>query len=135
MDILTDLNRRLHALRDHEVLTVSRADLTAWRDKIAALEQFAPKQLPFPMSLFTCRKRQIVMAIHKAGARGLTSEELFEAVYKDDEDGGPETGVKIIATHIFGINRKLKPHGVHVRHTQPGGRGARAGTYVLEPIK
>jgi hypothetical protein len=37
MDILTDLNRRLHGLREHEFLSVKCADLRAWRDEIEML--------------------------------------------------------------------------------------------------
>ena len=132
MDILTDLNRRLHGLRDHEHLTVSCADLKAWRDEIKRLMLYAPKTLPFPEALFRDRKKAIVAAIHKAGSHGVTSEQLFDDVYRNDINGGPLTGVKILAVHVCAINKRLKPHGIRIRHTQVG-RGGYAGVYVMEP--
>ena len=133
MTPLTDLNRRLHGLRDHEFLSVKCADLKVWRDEIMRLTLYAPKALPFPDSLFRARKKQIVEAIHKAGSHGVTSQRLFEIVYGGDRCGGPETGVKILAVHIWAINKRLKPHGVRLRHTQVG-RGGTEGVYVMEPL-
>ena len=133
MSILTAINRRLHGLRDHEHLTVECADLKVWRDEIKRLMLYAPKVLPFPDSLFRARKKQIVEAVHKAGSHGVTSNRLFDIVYGADRDGGPGTGVKILAVHIWAINKRLKPHGVRLRHTQVG-RGGTEGVYVMEPL-
>ena len=132
-DILIDLNRRLRTLRKDEFLSIGCADLKAWRDEIERLRVYAPKEYQFPANLFRGRKKQIVEAIHKAGSRGVTSERLFEIVYGGDRDGGPVTGVKILAVHVWAINKQLKPHGVVIHHTGIG-RGGADGVYILKPI-
>lgn len=133
MDILIDLNRRLRGLRDAEFLSVKCADLKGWRDEIKRLKAFEPIVLPFPDSLFRDKKQRIVEVIHKAGAHGATSDQVFDYVYGDDPNGGPETGVKIIAVHIWRINKALAPHGIRIRHTGIG-RGGSAGVYLMEPL-
>ena len=132
MDVLTDLNRRLHGLRAHEHLTVSCTDLKAWRDEIKRLRQYEPHEPPFPMSMFRDVKYRIVECIHRAGAGGRTSQDVFDYVYGDKANGGPDSGVKIIAVHICRINKMLKPHKLRIHHTQVG-RGGYAGVYRMEP--
>jgi hypothetical protein len=131
MDILTDLNRRLHGLREHEHLTVSCVHLKTWRDEIKRLREFEPHEPSFPMSMFRDVKYRIVECIHRAGGRGKTSQDVFDYVYANDPNGGPDSGVKIIAVHVCRINKMLAPHKICIRHTQIG-RGGYAGVYRME---
>ena len=133
MDALTDLNRRLHGLRTHEHLTVSCTDLTAWRDEIKRLRAFEPHEPPFPLSMFRDVKYRIVECIHRAGAGGRKSQDVFDYVYGGNPNGGPETGVKIIAVHICRINKMLAPYKLRIHHTQVG-RGGYDGVYRMEQV-
>ena len=60
-------------------------------------------------------KRRILEIVHHAGARGISSEAIFTRLYDGDPNGGPLTGVKIIAVHCVFLNRLLKPHGLMIR--------------------
>ena len=132
MDILTDLNRRLHGLRDHEHLTVECADLKAWRDEIKRLQDFSPKELPFPEKLFAGRRATLLQAVHKAGARGVTVARLFDLLYGDDPNGGPQDGANIISVYVSQINERLAKFALRVRCNRNGRAGG--GSYVLEAI-
>ena len=74
----------------------------------------------------------MIKAVHKAGKHGIRSDALFEQIYKSDPDGGPLTGVKILAVHAWGINRVLRKQGWCL-HSLTVGRGG-LGYYVLDKI-
>ena len=133
MDILTDINRRLHGLRDREHITVECADLKAWRDEVKRLKTYEPSEPSFPMSMFRDVKYRIVECIHRSGSRGKTSQDVFDYVYASDPNGGPDSGVKIVAVHICRINKMLAPYNLRIHHTQVG-RGGYAGVYRMEKV-
>ncbi len=58
-------------------------------------------------------KRKILVALIKAGERGLNVNELAEAIYKDREDGGPEWACSVINKYKKLINRIL-PEGMRI---------------------
>jgi hypothetical protein len=53
---------------------------------------------------------------------GVTRDQVFERVYADDRDGGPDYP-NVISVHIFDMNRMLEPLGVRIHST--GGRWTR----------
>lgn len=113
MDILVDLNRRLHGLRNAEHLTVSCADLTAWRDEILRLNQFKPLGI-VPGVVLTPMQERILQAIDVRGARGISCAHLIGEVY-NDADGGCDVPRITIRVHIYKINLKLRPKGYEIR--------------------
>jgi hypothetical protein len=93
--------------------------------------QTLPESLPIA-NQFRGVQQQIVKAVHKAGKYGIRSDILFDQIYKSDPDGGPLTGVKIIAVFAWHINKILKPQGWWL-HSVTVGRGG-LGYYVLEKL-
>lgn len=93
--------------------------------------QTLPHPLPHDLP-FRGVKAQIVHYVHKAGTHGIRSDVLFDHVYSDDPDGGPLTGMKILAVHICGMNKKLKPFGFRIRSLTVGRGGY--GHYVMTKI-
>lgn len=75
-------------------------------------------------------KQQILIEVHKAGKHGIRSDVLFDRIYKTDPDGGPLTGVKILAVHVSQMNRTLKPQGWYLHSLNRGRCGF--GHYVVE---
>ncbi len=76
------------------------------------------------------KKYKMVHALHKAGANGLPTQVLFDRMYGDDPEGGPETGIKVIAVFAWHVNKILKLEGYRVHGT----RGRCEGNYVLEKL-
>lgn len=72
----------------------------------------------------------IVEAVRKAGEHGIASDRLFEKLYSDDPDGGPETGIKSLHTRICVLNKKLRVTSYRVRGEKTGGHRAN-GQYFL----
>lgn len=66
-------------------------------------------------------KRKILFdLVRKAGKHGIRADRLFSALYDDDPNGGPNTGLKIIAVHICHANKVLKRFGLRIRGGQTG---------------
>jgi hypothetical protein len=59
---------------------------------------------------------------------GITPERLFDMLYADDADGGPDTGHRAVCVQRVITNRKLKSLGIHIATT---GRGRAGGFYEL----
>lgn len=74
--------------------------------------------------------RTIVNAVHKAGKNGILTPRLFDILYSDDPDGGPETGMKTLHTRVHLLNRKIKPAGYYIRGEHSGGERV-YGRYFL----
>jgi hypothetical protein len=59
---------------------------------------------------------------------GITPERLFDALYANDPDGGPDTGRRAVCVQRVLTNQKLKPLGICITST---GRGRAGGFYEL----
>lgn len=123
-DVLTDLNRRLHGLRDHEFLSVPCGVLKAWRDEIVRLRQYAPREL-LPQVRMTVMQEKIWLAVSGRGERGITRYHLVNEVY-NGADGGPMNPGNTISAHVWKLNQKIKPHGYKLQ-----ARGNDAQRYKL----
>ena len=62
----------------------------------------------------------IFKRVRKAGAEGIRTDMLFDAIYNGNSRGGPEGGYKIISVHVHYLNRKIKRFGLRVRGGQTG---------------
>ena len=90
--------------------------------------QTLPNPLPHDLQ-FRGVKNLILRRVHKAGGAGIRSDLLFDHVYGDDPNGGPETGMKILAVHIWHMNKTLKSFGLKIKSLTVGRGGY--GNYVL----
>lgn len=84
----------------------------------------------FPDIRFTERQRKIVTAVLRAGKHGIATDRLFNSVWDDLLNGGPETGHKVLHVHISAINKQLRPRGWQLSGEHTGTRHA-YGRYVL----
>ena len=71
-----------------------------------------PKSTIFDNALV---KKRIYSFIAKH-PEGVTRDQVFERVYADDRDGGPDYP-NVISVHIASMNRMLKPLGVRIHST------------------
>lgn len=92
--------------------------------------QTLPNPLPHNLK-FRGIKDRILRVVHRSGVHGVRSDVLFDRVYGDDPNGGPLTGMKILAVHICKMNKDMKPFGLCIRSLTVGRGGY--GTYVLRP--
>ena len=67
--------------------------------------------------------------VRRAGKHGIRSDLLFERVYGEDPNGGPETGVKVLAVHARQMNMVMKPKGWRIYSLTRGRCGY--GQYVV----
>lgn len=67
------------------------------------------------------KQRIIFEAVSKAGQYGLNSDRLFDMLYSEHPDGGPDTGKKVLHVLVRSVNRKLKPFGKYI--AAPRGQG------------
>lgn len=81
-------------------------------------------------ALLQGRQRQLFEIIEAAGTAGISSARIFDRMYGDDIDGGPDSGPRIVAVMRMQLNRKLVPIGLHIVC-----RGRMYGRYFLETIK
>lgn len=93
--------------------------------------QTLPPRLKLSIKLAPGAQR-IVDRVHRAGSNGILSTELFEFVYGDDPNGGPNEGRKALAARIWAVNKKLKKDKIRIRAPVGGSREPTA--YVLEKI-
>jgi hypothetical protein len=56
--------------------------------------------------------------------RGVTRQQVADAVYRDDPNGGPDSATSVISATVWHINKKLRKHGVRI-YGGGGGPGAR----------
>lgn len=82
--------------------------------------------------MFRGRSAKIVEIMQKVGSEGIFSDALFERVYGDDPDGGPDGGVKSMSCLIAAINRRLKTVGKRIRATSRGRGGYHP--YVMQDV-
>lgn len=67
--------------------------------------------------------------VYRAGRNGVPQQTLFDYVYGNTPNGGPDSGVTSLRTRIFYLNqRHLKKHGMRIR--AKSGRGSTG--YVLQ---
>jgi len=59
---------------------------------------------------------------------GITPERLFDALYANDPNGGPDTGRRAVCVQRVITNRKLRSLGICITST---GRGRAGGFYAL----
>lgn len=93
--------------------------------------QTLPFALKFSVSL-SPMQRKLVERVHRAGREGICSTDLFDFMYGDDPNGGPEHGVKSLASFICQLNYKIRADGKRVRAPKGGMR--MPGNYVLESL-
>lgn len=62
--------------------------------------------------------------VKRAGSGGILSTDLFDLLYRDDPNGGPDTGMQTLYTRISLLNVKLRRFGYVIR--APGGSGPQA---------
>ena len=77
-------------------------------------------------------QRKLIERVHRSGNEGICSTDLFEYMYGDDPNGGPDWGVKAMASFICQLNKKIKKDRYRVRAPKGGMR--MPGNYVLERI-
>lgn len=82
--------------------------------------------------LFRGRSAKIVEVVQKVGPNGIVSDALFDRVYGDDPDGGPDGGVKSMCVLIAAINRRLATVGKRIRCTSRGRGGPHP--YVMQDV-
>lgn len=68
----------------------------------------------------TGKKRDLYATVKRAGPNGISTERLFHTLYNDDANGGPDSGYKIIAVFVNGLNKKLAPFGEKVQGGRSG---------------
>jgi hypothetical protein len=95
-----------------------------------ACGQTLPEKPLLDGAYFTPHQSRIFEIVVRAGSSGIGSDDLFDALYRDDPDGGPLSGRKSMYTTIGALNRKLAHHGLRLRAT-PNGRRT-AWNYVLD---
>lgn len=84
------------------------------------------------MRLFKGKQQQIVELVHKAGATGIRSDRLFALLHQGDPNGGPLTGIKVLAVQVCQINKKL----ASVSYQISGGRSGHGAftNYIMRPL-
>ncbi len=84
-----------------------------------------------PLPIFPRRtmKRRILKVVKEAGARGISSDDLFKELYDADSEGGPLSGKKAMYVLINQLNKNLKAKGLRVRAPVTG--GGRSQRYTL----
>lgn len=72
----------------------------------------------------------LVNNVRRAGEWGIATDRLFDLLYADDPNGGPDTGIKVLHVRVSQANRILREHGWAIRGEHTGVRHA-YGRYVL----
>lgn len=68
------------------------------------------------------KRLELFRRIKRAGQHGISSPDLFDYLYSDDPEGGPNTGVKVITVHICHINKQIRQFGIAIKNDY-GGHG------------
>jgi len=75
-------------------------------------------------------QKKLVEAVRRAGKHGIATDRLFDVLYGDDIDGGPQSGVKTLHVRVCTVNRLLRKHGYRISGNHTGSRHA-YGRYIL----
>lgn len=92
--------------------------------------QTMPPKGPAGVKL-TARQQRIYEIVRRAGPNGIKTDLIFDRLYSEDSNGGPDTQTKIISVFVCSLNKKLSQIGWRVRGTDWGGRSPRFATYTL----
>ena len=68
-----------------------------------------PKDLQLPTGYALIFDR-----VHRAGKHGIHRQQLFDYLYGDDPNGGPNTGLSTLRSRICYLNRHLRKHGLEI---------------------
>jgi hypothetical protein len=92
--------------------------------------------MPAALKICPCCNRPLPPAIELQGKirrrywdfisrhpEGVTKNQIFDAVYGDDPNGGPLRGDLVVRVNVYHINKVLRKHGLRVTG-RPGGPGA-----------
>lgn len=74
---------------------------------------------------------RIVARLYRSAGQFVSTATLIEALYGDDEDGGPLNPSGVIAVHVCRANHEIEPLGVHI----VGHRGCGVRCMVLPGMK
>lgn len=74
--------------------------------------------------------KRLFDAVKRAGPNGIYPPDLFELLYQEDPNGGPETGMKCLHARIWLLNRRLRKIGKEISSMR-----GRYGAYVLRDYK
>ena len=88
--------------------------------------QFIPPKVG---ALDNMRVKKRIYEFIARNPQGVSRDEIMDAAYADDPDGGPES-VNVISVHVLRINKILEHEGVRIQST----RGPHA-TYRLARLK
>ena len=61
------------------------------------------------------KQAQILDAVMKAGTHGIDPDRLFDLLYADDPNGGPDVGNRIVSIHINALNKRLVKVGKRIK--------------------
>lgn len=92
--------------------------------------QTLPLDLPAGLVL-TRKQQQVYEVIRKAGRNGVYGDQIFDRVYADDPNGGPNTQTKIISVFVHGLNKKLPAFGQTIKSGEWGGVHSTCAKYWL----
>lgn len=98
----------------------------------ACCGQTLPPRVCDPELKLSPTQQRILDRVVRAGQFGIVSTDLLEYLYADDPNGGPETGLQCLSSHIVHLNKKLAKKGKRVR--APVGGYHCPTAYVYENI-
>jgi hypothetical protein len=84
-----------------------------------------------PIEVYGMQAR-VLRGVMRAGANGIVSTDLFDALYGDDPNGGPSTGNKVLAVWVTKLNKQLAAVGKRIKCTG-WGHGI-PGTYKYQSV-
>jgi hypothetical protein len=64
------------------------------------------------------RQRQLYELVEKAGTAGIAAGAIFERMYANDPDGGPDSGSSIVSVMVRQLNKKLYTTGLEIRSSR-----------------
>lgn len=88
-----------------------------------------------PWNFFQGNRRKIIERIRKAGKNGCTRQMIFNHLYADDPDGGPNWAHNIIAVYISQINKELRKRDVKMKIENIIGPKSGAGNQAIYALR
>lgn len=85
----------------------------------ACCGQTLPPDLPVGLVLRGIRFA-LYDRVRRSGEHGIRADDLFDYLYSSDPNGGPDTGLQIVAVHVWHVNQRLKKFGQRVRGGRTG---------------
>lgn len=67
---------------------------------------------------------QIWDTVQKAGVHGILSDRLYDLLYQNDPNGGPDSR-HCLSVHVWHLNCKIRPIGWEVRAESTGSKSPR----------